>query len=86
MKNNLFFGIFIGAISPLIAFILAHYTMLTTYFLPEKPLAIYVVVGLINIFGARFIYRSGMENTAKGIMLSTFLAMIVMIILMRVKV
>src|SRR5690606_11256565 len=86
MKDNLGIGVLLGAICPSIAYVLTNFTELTTTAFSQKPIAIYVIAAAINLVEVRFIYRSGREATAKGIVLITFLAMVAMVLLLKIKV
>lgn len=86
MKDNLGIGVLLGAICPSIAYVLTNFTELTTTAFSQKPIAIYVIAAAINLVAVRFIYRSGREATAKGIVLITFLAMVAMVLLLKIKV
>jgi hypothetical protein len=86
MKDNLGIGIALGAILPLLAYVLINFTALGTVFFTDKPIAIYVLSAAINLIVVRFIYRSGREATAKGMVLITFIAMIAMVVLLRIRV
>ena len=83
MKNNLFLGVFLGLIFPLLAQLTVLYTHVQTSLFAHKPIAIYVIAAALNLIGVRFLYRGGKEKTANGVILATFLAMIVLIILQR---
>ena len=86
MRNSFLLGILIGPIFPLLAYGLTTFTELQKIFFAQKPIALYVIAAVINLVAVRFIYRSGRENTAKGIVLVTFLAMVVMVFGLKVKV
>lgn len=86
IKNTFALGLVVGGIFPLIAYLLTQYTNLLTTFMPEKPLAISVIVAVINLAIFRFSYRAGKEFFAKGVMLATFIAMVVFIYVIKLKV
>lgn len=86
ISNTLPLGAVVGGVFPFIAYLLTKYTSLQANFLPEKPLAIYVLVAVVNIAIFRFAYRSGKESLAKGVLLMTFIAMIVLIYVVKLKV
>lgn len=85
MKDNLGVGVALGAICPLIAYLLTNFTEIATTAFPQKPIGVYVIAAAINLIAVRFIYRSGREATAKGIVLITFLAMVVMVVVLKIK-
>ncbi|HAF32845.1 MULTISPECIES: hypothetical protein [Sphingobacterium] len=86
MKNNSWIGLGIGTVSPVLAYILVRFTDLELHFLPEKPMAIYTIAVLVNLVLLRFAYRSGKDHLGKGIIASTFLAMILYLITHRITV
>ncbi|WP_286844811.1 MULTISPECIES: hypothetical protein [Sphingobacterium] len=86
MKNNSWIGLGIGTVSPVLAYILVRFTDLELHFLPEKPMAIYTIAVLVNLVLLRFAYRSGHDHLGKGIIASTFLAMILYLITHRITV
>lgn len=80
MKDNVGAGIVLGAICPLIAFLLTNFTEVAAVAFPQKPIGIYVIAAAINLIAVRFIYRRGQQATAKGMVLITFLAMLAMVV------
>ncbi|WP_293886507.1 MULTISPECIES: hypothetical protein [unclassified Sphingobacterium] len=86
MKNNFWIGLGIGAVFPVLAHISVRFTDLALHFLPEKPMAIYTIAVLINLVLLRFAYRSGSDHLGKGIIASTFLAMIIYLITHKITV
>lgn len=71
-KDNLFFGILLGLIAPIIAVIMSRFDI-TGIDLGSKYLSFYVIAALINLLLMRYYYRNGMSNSARGIILITFL-------------
>ncbi len=69
----------IGLICPLTAYLLTTYTSFPERFFPTKPLIAYVVAAAINLLLVRIFYRKTMpqEKAARGVMLVTFLGMLV---------
>lgn len=87
MQNKDFIlGMVIGVIAPLASYLLTQYTSLQQDYFVEKPIAIHVLAAAINLVVVRFAYRAGKESLAKGVMLLTFLAMVVLIWLTKLKV
>lgn len=86
MKNNLWIGVGIGAVFPALAHILVRFTDLELHFLPQKPMAIYTLAVLVNLVLLRFVYRAGNDHTGKGILVSTFLAMLLYLLTHKVTV
>lgn len=79
MKNSLPIGLLLGVIFPFIAYILTKHTNLQTSFFLEKPIALYVIAAFINLIIFRFAYRAGKNAFAKGVLMMTFVAMILLI-------
>lgn len=86
MKNNLWIGVGIGAVFPTLAHVLVRFTDLELHFLPQKPMAIYTLAVLVNLVLLRFVYRAGNDHTGKGILVSTFLAMLLYLLTHKVTV
>lgn len=86
MKNNLWIGVGIGAVFPTLAHVLVRFTDLELHFLPQKPMAIYTLAVLVNLVLLRFVYRAGNDHTGKGIVVSTFLAMLLYLLTHKVTV
>lgn len=86
MKDSLLLGIAAGIILPLTAFLLQMYTNLQESLFVDKPIALYVIAAAINLIIVRFTYRAGKESFAKGIILITFIAMLVLIFGTKIKV
>lgn len=85
-KKDFILGMVIGVIAPLVSYLLTQYTSLQRDYFVEKPIAIHVLAAAINLIVVRFAYRAGKESLAKGVMLLTFLAMVVLIWLTKLKV
>jgi len=86
VKNNLWIGVGIGAAFPALAHVLVRFTDLELHFLPQKPMAIYTLAVLVNLVLLRFVYRAGNDHTGKGILVSTFLAMLLYLLTHKVTV
>ena len=79
MKNNLWIGMAIGLIFPMLAYLLTTYTTMSDRMFATKPFLLYIVAGAINLVLIRLFYRktTSLEKSAKGVMLVTFLGMLV---------
>jgi hypothetical protein len=71
-KDNLFFGILLGLVAPFIAFVMSQFD-LTGIDIGNKNLSFYVIAALLNLILMRYYYRNEMENSARGIILITFI-------------
>ena len=85
-QNSIFTGVILGSLAPLVAYLLMTYTSLQQDYFAEKPIAIYVLAAVVNIIILRFAFRGGKESLAKGIVLITFIAMLVLIYVTKLKV
>jgi len=85
-KDSLLAGVIIGAIAPLVAYLAMTYTTFQQSFFQDKPIALYVIAAVINLIIIRFAYRADNTSTAKGVVLITFLAMLILIFIMKLKV
>lgn len=83
MKNNFALGVALGVIFPLLAYVATTFTTVQTSLFAHKPIALYVFAATINLIGVRFMYRKGKEATANGVVLVTFLAMIILLFTSR---
>lgn len=86
MKRNSFvFGVLLGLVTP----VAAHLLTLFTTWSPlggGKDIGLYVVAALLNLLFVRYYYRHALENTARGIILVTFVATLVLIFLKNLSV
>lgn len=85
-QNSLFTGVILGSLAPFFAYLLLTYTSMQQQFFAEKPIALYVLAALINLLIVRFAYRGGKESLARGIVLITFVAMLILIFVTKLKV
>jgi len=79
MRNNLWTGVGIGLIAPLLAYLLTVYTGIPESLFPTKPFLAYLVAAVLNLLLMRVFYRKSLsrEKIANGIILVTFLGMLV---------
>lgn len=76
MKNDLFIGAILGALFPLISYVLQGKLMLN--FLDEKPFALYWIAIAINMVFVRVTYKKSVNRPilGNGILLANFLCML----------
>lgn len=86
MKNSFWIGGLVGTAAPILAYVLSNFTKIQGDFFTDKPIALYVMAAFINLVIVRFTYRSGKESFAKGMIFITFVAMLVLVIVTRLKV
>jgi Ca2+/H+ antiporter len=85
-RNSYLAGELVGVIAPGFAYIISTYTTLQQSLFSDKPIAFYVIAAVINLIIVRFSFRAGQDKFAKGIVLITFLAMLVLIFATKLKV
>lgn len=78
MRNNFWIGIALGLIAPLLAWLLSDYTALQAQLFPGKKMSFYLIALAINLLGIRYFFRKdgNQDQLAKGLMLLSFLAML----------
>ncbi|MCA5005372.1 hypothetical protein [Sphingobacterium bovistauri] len=85
-RDSLIVGVLVGVIAPLIAYLVTVYTSFQQTYFAEKPIAFYVIAAVVNLIIVRFSFRAGNQYLAKGIVLITFLSMLLFIVLTKFKV
>lgn len=71
-------GLGIGLLAPLCAHGLTRFTTLSVPF-GSKQLGLYVIAALINLLIVRYFYRKGLEQTARGVIFTTFILAMLLI-------
>jgi len=79
--NSFVFGCLLGMIFPAAAYLLTCSPANTL--INGKPLGFYAVAALINLLLVRHFFRSDGEQTAKGIILATFVAVLALLLTQR---
>lgn len=79
--NNVAFGCVIGLLFPAVAYLLTSSSANTL--ISGKPLGFYAVAALINLLLVRHFFRKDREQTARGIILATFVAVLALLIAQR---
>jgi hypothetical protein len=69
-KDNLYFGILVGLIFPVIAFTLVKFGM--GNLINNKPFALYGFVALLNLLIMRYFYHFRLSKSGQGVILVTF--------------
>jgi hypothetical protein len=75
-KNNMPFGILIGLVFPVMAFIVAYLLRYNVYII-NKPGIPYFIAIALNLVLIRIGSKKELDQTIKGIMLATFVCMII---------
>jgi len=83
-KNDFWFGAILALITPVIVFVILFYTViyLNKVIKPDLPLLRQITVQILAVFSNLFIYikylkSSDFEKTSKGILIVTFILVIV---------
>ncbi|QJD94582.1 hypothetical protein HH214_01170 [Mucilaginibacter robiniae] len=79
VKNNLLTGLISGLIIPAIAWVIFDYKF-PEFQIQHKPAVPYLIALALNLFIIRYCYKNGTEQTGKGVMLSTFVCMLLITI------
>jgi hypothetical protein len=80
-KNSLPLGLLAGAIAPVIAWIIFDYILHNDALIMNKPGVPYLIAIGINLVLIRFAVKRGLDQTSRGIMLITFVAMVLLFVL-----
>jgi len=83
-RNSLAWGVIIGLLAPAIAHLLTLFTSWAIV-LGNKSLSLYVLAGLINLLLVRYFYRNGLEDSARGVILITFVSALLLILTDRLS-
>ena len=79
-QNNILFGVILGFIAPVIA-LLVKYQLKGNLYLVNKPLMPYFIAIAINLVLVRVLHKKELDKTGRGIMLGTFTAMLLVLVL-----
>lgn len=76
----------IGAFAPLFAYMLTRYTDFAQQYFSTKPFVFYVLAAALNLILVRVFYRKEFpqDNIAKGIMITTFIGMLLILYFYKV--
>ncbi|ASU36426.1 hypothetical protein [Mucilaginibacter xinganensis] len=78
-KNGFFTGVLAGIIFPVIAWITAYYFSYNIYIINKPALPFFVAIAL-NLIMMRILLKKEFDQTARGIMLATFIVMLLVFI------
>lgn len=73
-------GLLLGAILPVIAHVLTKHSEVVAQLMPQKPLGLYVLALTGNMIGVWYCYRNDRQQLGKGMVLVTFLGMLLAVI------
>jgi hypothetical protein len=74
-KNNLLTGVLAALIFPALAWV-AEYLLKTNAYILNKPAVPYFIAVGLNLFLSRYSFKRGWDQTGRGIILATFVVMI----------
>ncbi len=86
MKNNFLFGVILGLICPLVAFLLMRYTQVQAQLFPDKPTGLYVIAAAINLVGCWISYKKEKDQIGNGLVLATFLGMMALVLTKNINI
>ena len=85
VKNSLSLGLLTGAVAPAIAWIVFGYLLHNDAMIMNKPGVPYLIAVGINLVLIRFAVKRGLDQTSRGIMIITFVAM-VLVFMLRINI
>ncbi len=75
-KNNLFIGIAAGLILPGLTWSLFGYVLKNRVIIMDKPIIPYLVALALNLFIIKYLFKKGADQTGAGMILGTFVSML----------
>lgn len=85
MKNNLLTGLLIGLPAPITAYLLTAYTTITATLATGKETLLYMLAGALNLLILRFMYRREYEKVGQGVILITFVTVLLLLYMHKLK-
>lgn len=79
-KNNLLLGILYGIIPPAFAWLVFNYILHNEAMIMDKPAAPYLLAIGLNLLLLRYSAGNYLDKTSNGIMISTFVCMLLVFI------
>jgi hypothetical protein len=83
-KNSMFVGFVLGLILPGLALLLFNILYKDAVVLGKPAIPYMVALGL-NLIAIRISYKKDADQTGKGIMLSTFICMLLLVLVFKVR-
>ena len=81
MKRNPFvFGLLLGLVLPILAHVLTKNTHIVDDIMPQKPLGLYVLAVTGNMIGVWYTYSNQHQQIGMGVVLATFLSMLLAVV------
>lgn len=87
MGTNFLRGLLIGLCAPLVAFGLTEYSLVGSDIFPKQPLFLYALAAGLNLVLVRVFYtrKPVGDKIAKGILVITFLAMLIFLYFYKIN-
>ena len=79
-KNNLLLGVLYGFLPPALAWLVFSYILHNEAVIMDKPAAPYLLAIGLNLLLLRYCARKYLDKTSSGIMISTFVCMLLVFI------
>jgi len=79
VNNSFFFGLIVGTVLPTLSWITFHVAY-TNLILLNKPALPYLVAIAANLFIMRFFYKKEADQAVRGVMVATFVFMLMLIV------
>jgi len=83
-KNSILFGFVLGLILPGLALLIFNVLYKDVVILGKPAIPYLVALGL-NLIGMRICYKKDADQTGRGIMISTFIGMLLLVVVFKVK-
>jgi sulfite exporter TauE/SafE len=80
-KNNLLLGMLYGLVPPAFAWLVFNYILHNEAIIMDKPAAPYLLAIGLNLLLLRYSAKNYLDKTSNGIMISTFVCMLLVFIL-----
>lgn len=81
-RDSFLLGLFVGALGPAAAGLLKTFTPLGATL---HPLSLYVIAAVVNILLVRFCYRQALDRSARGVLMITFVALLLLIFIEKLS-
>jgi hypothetical protein len=78
-KDTLLTGVCLGLIAPVVSVLISQYTSLQQTLFAQKPIGLFVLAGAINLILLRILYKKGMDNAGRAVMLITFIGLLIVL-------
>ncbi|MFD0793487.1 hypothetical protein ACFQZX_07645 [Mucilaginibacter litoreus] len=79
-RNTILIGLLLGCIPPLILWLIFALFLKDDAIIMNKPAIPYLIAILLNLLMLRYAARKHLDQTSRGIMISTFICMLLLVI------